>query len=91
MTLTVDSVAPTAIRFAATSDDSYIIHWMTWDAALVEWESVSETHTRVRWTLTYRRRLDPAWYFAPLERFAVKIAAGYLIETAATPAEPPVP
>ena len=37
------------------------------------------------WTLSYRRRLDPAWYFAPLERYGVGLAAGYLIETLATP------
>jgi hypothetical protein len=29
--------------------------------------------------------LDPAWYFAPLERYGARLAAGYLVETLATP------
>jgi hypothetical protein len=39
----------------------------------------------VTWTLSYRRRLDPAFYFAPLERYGVRLAADYLIATLATP------
>ena len=39
----------------------------------------------MRWTLRYRRLLDPAWYFGPWERYAVRLAAGYLIDTVATP------
>jgi hypothetical protein len=42
----------------------------------------------VTWTLRYRRRLDPAWYFVPLERYGARLAAGYLIETLATPRLP---
>jgi hypothetical protein len=41
--------------------------------------------TRVTWTLRYRRGLDPAWYFGPWERYAVRLAAAYLIESVATP------
>ena len=41
--------------------------------------------TRVTWTLRYRRGLDPAWYFGPMEQYAARLAAGYLIDTVATP------
>jgi hypothetical protein len=71
--------------FTVVSDSSYITHWLSWEAADVRWERVDTAHTRVTWTLRYRRRLDPAWYFAPLERYGVGLAAGYLIETLATP------
>ena len=27
--------------------------------------------TQVTWSIRYRRDLDPAWYFGPMERFAV--------------------
>ena len=43
------------------------------------------THTAVVWTLHYTRGLDPEWYFGPLERYAVRLAAGYLIDNLATP------
>ncbi|HKG91143.1 MAG TPA: hypothetical protein VKA84_04605 [Gemmatimonadaceae bacterium] len=76
---------PGLLEFRAVSDDSYVTHWLAWRGAEVRWEEASPGRTRVRWTLAYRRRLDPAWYFAPLERHAVGLAAGYLIETLATP------
>ena len=77
------------VRFAPSSDDSYVTHWLTWRSSEVRWRAVSPRTTRVEWTLRYRRRLDPAWYFAPLERYGVGVAAGYLIESLATPGEPP--
>lgn len=77
------------VRFAPSGDDSYVTHWLSWRSSEVHWRAVSPRTTRVEWTLRYRRRLDPAWYFAPLERYGVGVAAGYLIESLATPGEPP--
>ena len=77
------------IRFAPVSDDSYVTHWLSWRSSEVEWRAVSPTATRVEWTLRYRRRLDPAWYFKPLERYGVGVAARYLIDALATPGAPP--
>jgi hypothetical protein len=76
---------PAAVTFAMASDSSYITHWLDWERADVRWAAAGPGRTRVSWTLRYRRRLDPAWYFAPLERYGVRLAAGYLIETLATP------
>jgi hypothetical protein len=76
------------VRFAPAGDDSYITHWLAWRSSEVRWRAVTPQTTRVEWTLRYRRRLDPAWYFAPLERYGVGVAGGYLIESLATPGEP---
>jgi hypothetical protein len=73
------------VLFAMHDDTSYITHWLSWHYAEVTWHEVAPGRTRVSWTLAYRRRLDPAWYFAPLERYGVGLAAGYLIEALATP------
>ena len=73
------------VRFEPVHDDSYITHWLAWESSEVKWHAVSAHETRVAWTLTYRRRLDPAWYFAPLERYGVGVAAGYLIDALAVP------
>jgi hypothetical protein len=51
----------------------------------VSWTDVGDGHTRVRWSLTYERRLDPAWYFGPWEALVTTLAADYLIQSAATP------
>lgn len=85
LALRVTSVDSASAVFTVTSDSSYITHWLAWEDAVVQWEPVGPGRTRVTWTLRYRRRLDPAWYFAPLERYGVGLAAGYLIETLATP------
>lgn len=73
------------VTFGAIKDGSKVAHWLEWQQATVSWQSVDETHTAVVWTLRYRRGLDPAWYFGPLERYAVRLAAGYLVDNLATP------
>lgn len=74
-----------AVSFVALSDDSYVTHWLSWRSAEVQWREIAPGRTRVTWTLRYARRLDPAFYFKPLERYGVSLAAGYLAETLATP------
>jgi uncharacterized membrane protein len=79
---------PGRVRFRAVSDASKIAHWLAWREAIVEWGPVASDgapRTRVRWTLRFRRDLDPAWYFAPWERYAARLAAGVLIQDVATP------
>ena len=83
LTMRVSSSVPGAVTFTAVSDDSYIKHWLTWEGADVAWSPVDATHTRVNWTVRYRRTLDPAWYFKPWERYGARLAAGYLITTVA--------
>ena len=89
LVLRVASADSASAVFTVMSDSSYITHWLAWERADVRWAPVSPNRTMVSWTLRYRRRLDPAWYFAPIERYGVGLAAGYLIETLATPASLP--
>ena len=74
-----------SVTFRLVSDTSHVAHWLKWQTAEVQWTQESSGRTRLRWTLGYRRLLDPAWYFGPWERYAVKLAADYLIQTVATP------
>lgn len=67
------------------SDSSYLNTYMDWKRSTVSWQAVDETHTRVVWELQYTRKLDPAWYFGPLEYFVAAQTADMLIEVAATP------
>ena len=74
-----------SVEFQAVTDNSAIAQWLGWQRAEVSWVAQNDGQTLVTWTLHYQRRLDPAWYFGPLERFAVGLTAGYLIETLAIP------
>ncbi|HET8680228.1 MAG TPA: hypothetical protein VFM39_08915 [bacterium] len=87
--LEVEERESQAVRFRPLTDGTPIARWLEWQQAEVRWTAIDAAHTRVEWTLRYRRRLDPAWYFAPLERIVVGYAAGYLIEAAATPGSHP--
>jgi len=84
LVMEVRASAPGRVEFAPVADGSYVVHWLSWRSAEVRWRAVPGG-TEVRWTLRYRRRLDPAWYFSPLERHGVGVAAGYLIDALATP------
>lgn len=83
LSLQVTEADANHVRFQATGDTSHIAHWLTWQDSKVSWREIAPGQTEVRWQLHYRRELDPAWYFGPWERFAVSLAADYLIDTAA--------
>ncbi len=73
------------VRFVPVQDTTMIAHWLTWRYSEVAWQPVDDQHTRVTWTLAFQRELDPFWYFAPLERYGVSMAAEALIDNVATP------
>ena len=85
LTLAVEEMGPGFVRMRATGDDSHMTHFLNWREADVQWEAVGANSTKVTWRLRYRRGLDPAWYFGPWERYAVGLAAEYLIQSVATP------
>jgi hypothetical protein len=85
LVLDLEEARPGFLRWRALSDGSHMTHFLDWQESSVAWEAADERSTRVTWTLRYRRGLDPAWYFGPWERYAVGLAAGYLIDAVATP------
>ncbi|NRB38075.1 MAG: hypothetical protein HRU20_06355 [Pseudomonadales bacterium] len=68
------------IRTEVVADTSYLSNYLTLHGTLIELEPLADNKTRVTLKVSYKRKLDPAWYFGPLERFAVKQTAGYLID-----------
>ena len=85
LTLELADARPGMVRWRVTADTSHMTHFLRWRDADVQWQSAGGAGTRVTWTLRYERRLDPAWYFGPMERYAARLAAGYLIDSVATP------
>jgi len=69
---------PRLVVFRAVRDDSKIAHWLTWKEVEVRWTPRDGRATAVQWTASYDRELDPAWYFAPWERYAVRRSMEYL-------------
>ncbi len=85
LTMQLDERRPGLLRWRALSDSSHMTHFLTFRESIVEWEAVDAQTTRVTWTIRYDRGLDPAWYFGPMERYATRRAAGYLIDAVAVP------
>ena len=76
---------PGYLRTQQVSDSSKLTQWLLWQNSEVTWNAVDATHTAVTWKVSFERQLDPAWYFIPWERLAVREVAGYMIEANATP------
>lgn len=83
--LRVTERGPGRVVSTVDGDRTPIAGWMTMRRSIVTWAWAGPTTTRVRWALEFDRELSPAFYFAPLERYAARLAAGYLIRTIATP------
>lgn len=86
LTLRVAYANDSEVLFLATDDTSKLTQWVRWQSSSVHWQPVDATHTRVTWQTTFQRQLDPWWYFAPWERYAVRKSTEYLLAANATPA-----
>ncbi len=71
---------PGRVRYVMGEDSTKISEWLTWHDGLWELEEAGAGRVRARLTVRYRRELDPYWYFAPLERYGVRKAAGYFAD-----------
>ncbi len=76
----IAEVGPNHVRTQIVYDDSYFSHYMSINGTLVEFTALDNGQTEVSLTVDYTRKLDPAWYFAPLQRRAVEESADYLIK-----------
>jgi hypothetical protein len=85
LVLALEETRPGFVRWHAVSDSSHMTHFLSWREVSVQYEPVDEATTRVTWAVRYDRGLDPAWYFGPWERYAMHLAASYLIDAVATP------
>lgn len=85
MRVRVTHSEPNAVTFARIEDTTPVRNWLEVGDSVITWTGIAPGRTRIRWTMYYERHLDPAWYFGPLERFGVNKAAGYLIDSVATP------
>jgi hypothetical protein len=85
LVLKVIESSPDKIVFSTVRDDSYLSHYLKWQRSEVSLVALDDRHTQVTWRLTYRRILDPYWYFGPMQNYAVRLAAEELIDHVATP------
>lgn len=81
MDLTVVESTPGRVAFGVDQDMTMLSRWVDLDRAVVTWSPASDGRTRVTWRLEYQRLIHPTAYFAPLQRFGMDQAAGYLLQS----------
>jgi len=79
----VVAVAPGRVDFGVVSDSAITARWLVWDGAAVAWRPAGGGRTEVSVTMTYHRRLDPFWYFGPVQRGLMHEGAGYMLDALA--------
>jgi len=69
------------LRFRPIKDESYLSAYLTWKDTTVHLQAISETRTKVTWSIRFQRDIDPAWYAQPLQRYAVGIVAEQMVSS----------
>lgn len=77
--LLMKTVEPFLIETEVTQDTSYFSHYLTVHGTRIQMVPQAEGTTEVSLTIRYRRELDPAWYFGPMQRRAISESADYLL------------
>lgn len=68
------------IEMEVLNDTSYISSYMQAIGTRINMVPVDDKHTQVTLTITYDRLLSPAWYFGPLESYAMKKMSELLLK-----------
>ena len=80
MRVRVRDEGPGRLRYVVEEDQTKISEWLTWHDGRWDLEETGEGTVRATLTVRFRRELDPAWYFGPLERSGVRQAAEYFAD-----------
>ena len=61
-------------------DTSYFSSYLTLKGTKIDLLPLADGGTQINLTIHYRRDLDPAWYFAPIQRYAIHHMAHLIIQ-----------
>jgi hypothetical protein len=79
LVLAVADSRPGRMAFETVSDTTMMSHWADVTSSVVEWTPAAGG-TRIVWKLQLHRKLDPFWYFSPVQTYAASRTAEYLID-----------
>ena len=79
--LEISEVGADFVRTTVVENTSYLASYVQIDGTEVQFRDVGKGQTEVSLTVHYHRKLDPSWYFGPLQSYAFERSAEYLIDT----------
>ncbi|WP_244871950.1 hypothetical protein [Catellatospora sp. TT07R-123] len=68
------------VGFGFVEDTTINARWFHWRHAEITWRAVDAGHTEVTLDLAYERRLDPFWYFGPLQETLMHSGGEHLLD-----------
>lgn len=68
------------VRSRVNADSTLFANYLTLQRIDVHFQPLTATRTAVTIAIDYDRRLDPAWYFQPVTRFAIARMAEHLLK-----------
>ena len=80
MLLEIVEVGESHVRTRFIEDTSYIGHYMSLGGTEIQLHPAGDKEARIRLKVNFERKLDPVWYFGPLERYGVRKMAEFLID-----------
>jgi hypothetical protein len=78
--LRIDSVTPERVTATFVRDTSYFSSYVTLIGSEITISTGKDDQTDVCLSIYYERRLDPAWYFQPIQQYAMETMAAHLIQ-----------
>ena len=87
MKLELSQVEHDYIRTTFLEDTSYIGNYLNLKGTEIHFNKVSEGKTKVTLTIHYHRFLDPAWYFGPIQEYAIGQTAQMLLSELFVPTQ----
>ncbi|MDC0603639.1 hypothetical protein OAP14_11595 [Aliiglaciecola sp.] len=79
MKLELTDVQPNYIRTTFLEDTSYIGNYLNLKGTEIGFETLDNGKTKIVLTIHYHRFLDPAWYFGPIQEYAIGHTAELLL------------
>jgi len=79
MLLEISEVGDNHIKTTFLDDTSYIANYLQLKGTEIQLEKIHEHSTRITLSINFKRKLDPYWYFSPIERYGISKTADYLI------------
>jgi len=78
--LLISSVKDNLIKTKLISDTTYFSSYLNLEGTKIQLQPLEGGETNVVLTIDYKRKLDPAWYFHPLQKLAVSKMGEFLID-----------
>jgi hypothetical protein len=78
--LRIDSVTPERVAISFVRDSSYFSSYVRLIGTEIQLTTDTNGLTHISLSVSYERRLDPVWYFQPIQQHAIKTMAAHLIE-----------